>query len=282
MSIISMHDRNIIRSLAGLVASIAALPVQDEKRRLWRRLNGLQPERPMVMIDQICWNEMNVDDELTLLCESATCRDLEMQLRQTLYQWRHFPADKVVESFIRIPKAVNNSGFGIKVNEHISVKDPTNSVVGHAYLNQLAHDQDLEKIRMPVITHDAAETERRLSVAHELFDGILGIFEQGMDPYLSVWDPISTWMSVQDVLYALVDRPEFMLALARRMVDGYMGMLDQAEQQGLLCHSQALIHCTGALTDDLPAPGFNPEKPRQRHLDVWPGSDVRDGVPGYV
>ena len=44
---------------------------------LWRKLNGLKPERPMVMIDQVCWNEMNVDDELTLRCEDPECRGYE-------------------------------------------------------------------------------------------------------------------------------------------------------------------------------------------------------------
>ena len=31
----------------------------------------------MVMIDQVCWNEMNVDDELTLHCADAECRGYE-------------------------------------------------------------------------------------------------------------------------------------------------------------------------------------------------------------
>ena len=52
------HDKAIIRALATQVAEIAALPVQEEKRALWRRLNGLNPVRPMVTINQVCWNEM--------------------------------------------------------------------------------------------------------------------------------------------------------------------------------------------------------------------------------
>ena len=41
-------DRVILRELAARVAEIAALPVQEEKKRLWKALNGLKPERPMV------------------------------------------------------------------------------------------------------------------------------------------------------------------------------------------------------------------------------------------
>mgnify|MGYP005836655177 CR=1 FL=1 len=263
----SRKDRDIIRRLAAETAEIAALPVQEEKRRLWRQLNGLRPERPMVAIDQVCWNEMNVNDELTLVCEDAECRTYERWLRQQLYQWRHFPVDMVVEPFVRVPKAIGNTGFGITVKEQVAVTDPTSAVVGHAFENQFVTDADLDKIRTPIVTHDAAETARRLDVAHELFAGTLEIFEQGCDPYLSVWDPISTWMSVEDALYAIVDRPEYMLELGRRMVNGYLSMLDQLEEQGLLCHHQSLIHCTGAYTDELPAPGFDPARPRTK--DIW-------------
>jgi len=58
-----------------------------------------------------------------------------------------------------------------------------------------------------------------------------------------------------------------MLAMARPMVNGYMAMLDQLEEQGLLTGPQSLIHCTGAFTDELPAKGFQPEKPRTK--DIW-------------
>ena len=260
-------DIRIIRELAGRVAEIAALPVQEEKRQLWRRLNGLRPVRPMVEIDQVCWNEMNVDDELTLLCDDAECRAYEDALRRILYQWKHFPVDMVVEPFVRVPKAIHNTGIGIGTSEEIARIDPTSAVVGHSYKNQFATDADLDKIKMAIVTHDEAETARRLDVACDLFDGLIDIFEQGWDPYLSVWDPISMLMSVQDALYAIIDRPQFMKEMAKRIVASYMTALDQAEEQGLLCHSQSLIHCTGAYADDLPAPGFDPTRPRSR--DIW-------------
>jgi len=260
-------DKKILRELAKQTAEVAALPVQEEKRALWRALNGLKPVRPMVMIDQVCWHEMDVAGELALRCVSPEVRAYEQFLRRQLYQWRHFRVDQVVEPFIRVPLAIHNSGFGIQVEEEIAVGDAANDVVGHAYINQFARDEDLKKIQMPVIRHDAAESERRLEQAREIFDGLLAVVPWGSDPYLSVWDPISTWMGVQDILYALIDRPDFMLALANRMVAGYMSQLDQLEAQGLLCHGQSLIHCTGAWTDELPADGFDPNRPRTR--DLW-------------
>lgn len=263
----SKRDVAIIRGLADEVARIAALPVQEEKRALWRRLNGLDPVRPMVMIDQVCWNEMNIGDELVLQCEDPECRNYEVFLRRTLFQWRHFPVDMVVEPFIRVPKAIHGLGVGVAVQEEIAVLDATNSVVGHRFINQFETEEDLQKIRMPVISHDRAETERRMSVAHQLFDGLLDVRADGADLNLSLWDPISSWMGVEAALYALADKPDYMHRLVGRLTDAYISMLDQLEEQGLLCGVQSLIHCTGAWTDDLPAPGYDPDRPRRK--DLW-------------
>lgn len=264
---LNKKDKEIIRELATRVAEIAALPVQAEKRTLWRKLNARKPVRPMVLIDQVCWNEMAIDDELTLRCTDSVCRRYELNLRLILYQWTHFPVDMVVEPIMKVAKAVHNSGLGIRVREEIAVGDPTNAVVGHKYENQFRTEEDLEKIRVPKIGHDKQATDRRLETAHELFDGLLTVQPAGVEPYLSLWDPISTWMGVQNALYALIDTPDYIHRLLSRLTDSYMSMLDQLAEQGLLCGPQNLIHCTGAYTDELPAAGYDPERPRTK--DLW-------------
>ena len=260
------EDVGILRELGAEVAEIAALPVQDEKRGLWRRLNARDPVRPMVMIDQVAWNEIR-DEALIPNCTDPECRTYETVLRRTLYRWRHYPVDMVVEPFIRVHKAIHNSGLGITVQEDTVATDPANDVVGHRYVNQFQTADDLEKIQVPRISHDTDETARRLDVAHEIFDGLLEVLPWGLDPYLSFWDPISTWMGVEGALFALIERPEYMHRLVARMRDGYLAMLDQLEEQGLLCRPQSLIHCTGAHSDELPAPGYDPGKPRTK--DLW-------------
>jgi hypothetical protein len=264
---LNTKDVGLIRELAVQVAEIAALPVQEEKRTLWRKLNAREPARPMVLIDQVCWNEMNHDGSLTLQCEDEECRGYEERLRRTLYKWRHFPVDMVVDPFVRISKAIRNTGFGIQVREERAVGDPTNTVVGHKYENQFETEADLEKIQTPRISHDAAETDRRLAVAHELFDGLLEVRPSGTEIGMALWDAIAQWMGVENALYALADRPDYMHRLMSRLTDGTLSMIDQLEEQGLWCEPQSLIHCTGAYTDELPAPGYNPRAPRAK--DIW-------------
>jgi len=258
-------DKTILRNLAGQIAEIAALPIQDEKRSLWRKLNSLKPERPMVMIDQVCWNEMNANDTLTLQCENEELRGWELALRKRLYQWMYFPVDSVMEPFVSIKKSVVGMNLGMSNQEHTLATDDTNSVVSHAYVNQFASIEDLEKIKFPVVKHDERETSRRIAIAQEMFDGLLEVRAEGPAAYLSVWDPISMWMGVEGALYSLIDQPELMIALAHKIVDGYMTGLDQLEALNLLEGPQSLIHCTGAWTNELPQEIKSPWTTK----DIW-------------
>jgi hypothetical protein len=261
-------DRTVLRELAKQVAEIAALPVQEEKKRLWRALNSLKGERPMVVIEQVCWHEMNVEDKLTLRCEDKECRGYEWHLRSILYRWEYFPVDMVVEPLVRVGKAIKNTMFGMHIEEETLATAEKNDVVSHKYENQFKSIDDVyEKIKMPVVSHDAAETKRRLELAEYLFDGIMPVQAEGHSPYISIWDNIAMWMGVEPALYAMVDDPDMMHALVKRMAEGYMIMLDEMSEQKLLCRPQSSIHCSGAFTGELPAPGYDAENPRTK--DIW-------------
>lgn len=262
-------DKEILQGLANKYAEIAALPVHEEKRKLWVEHNGLRPLRPMVMIDQVCWNEMNNNEGIVTHCEDSFLAMLEGNLRRMLYRWEHFPVDLVFDNWITVPKAINNTRFGIEIQEETESTSEDGNVLSHSYENLFQSEEDLEKIKTPVVTHDEAETARRSAMANDIFEGILEVRVEGQTPYLSIWDPLSTWMSVEDALFGMVDKPDLIHGMLQRMTDGYLSMLDQMEDQGLLTsqESQTGIHCTGAYTDELPAEGYDPEKPRCQ--DLW-------------
>ena len=61
---LTREDILLLQQLAKEYTEAAALPVHQEKKRLWLKLNHLHMERPMLTIDQIPWNEMDVDGSL--------------------------------------------------------------------------------------------------------------------------------------------------------------------------------------------------------------------------
>jgi hypothetical protein len=264
---IPVSDRDTLRELGTQVAEIAALPVQQEIVSLWKALNGLKPIRPMVMIDQIPWHEMEVNGELTLRTEDEFSREIETTLRRTLYQWRHMRADMVVEPVVEIPKVIRGEGFGLPIAEKAAILDPRNDIYGHAYIDQLQTEDDLKKITEPKVSLDERATAESEEKAHAIFDGILEVRRQGRFPTFSPWDIIVQWRSPEHMILDLADRPEFMHRIVSRVTEVSLSQLDQYEALGLLGFGQRLIHCTGAYTDELPAPGFNSARPRPK--DLW-------------
>ena len=264
---VSTKDRDTLRHLADKVALIGALPQQRETIKHWKALNGLRPVRPMVTIDQVCWNEMDVDGELELHCETDFTRGIEQGLRRKIYAWRHMPVDMVVDPWVEIPKVIRNDGYGIQVDERVAVLDPTNDVVGHLYTDQLKTEMDAMRIRAPRVSLDQEATARAEETAREIFDGVLPVHLQGVFPAFNPWDQITTWRGAQNVLLDLVDRPALSHMIISRCTDALLAELDQLESQGLLGRDMGLVHCTGAFSDEIPAADYDPERPRAR--DLW-------------
>ena len=264
---VSKRDREVLRELGSEVAELAALPAQGERISLWKALNGLRPARAMVMIDQIPWHEMEVDGELALRTEDAFCQEIETQLRRTLYSWRHMRADMVVEGTIEIPKAIRSTGFGVETIERRAVSDPRNEIVGHYFVDQMKTEEDVERIQTPEVTLDEEATAEAEEKAHGIFDGVLDVRMQGWGTMFAPWDLIVQWRGAEALLLDLADRPAFMHGIISRVTEAQLSMLDQLEEKGLLASGQRLIHCTGAYADELPAAGYDPERPRAK--DLW-------------
>lgn len=264
---LSQGDLAVLRGLAHEVADIAALPDQARAIERWKALNGLRPVRPLVLIDEIPWHEMDVDGDLALRTEDETARVFERALRETLYRWRHLRTDMVVEAAIDVPKVIRSSGFGIERDESTLALDQHSEIVSHEYHDQLADEQAVDRIRAPEVELDVDATARIEARAHEAFDGILEVRMQGWTPSFELWDDIVYWRGAQAVLFDLAARPEHMHAIASRYTDARLAMLDQLETKGLLGRDQSLVHCTGAWTDALPAPGYDPHRTRAR--DLW-------------
>ena len=253
---LNSNDISVLRSLAAEYAEIAALPVQAEKKRLWLKLNTLSMERPMLLIDQIPWNEMDVDGFLVCRVGDAYWGRVEHELRRTIYKWRYMPADMVVDPYICLPRPINNTGWGVNAKTDgyiIQEKDATAS--SSHYVNQFEEMEDVEKIQMPVVTLDTAREQEIISEAHMLFDGIIGFSMTGNVMHLGVWDSISAWMGVENCYIELMDRPELMHAMMEKLTRGLLSMIEQMNALELFDINSNLCHCSHTYLPDMPAEG---------------------------
>ena len=248
-------ELDIVRVLATQVAEIAAKPEMRKRKQLWIDNNALRYTRPPVNIEQVCWEEMNCNDELTLRCADPVLRRFENDLRRTIYKEKHFPVDFVVDPEYKIPLAIKGTGFNIPIREKVLSSSRDCEVVSHEYTDQFQNEEDIEKLCFPDVKLND-EANRLLSdAAHEAFDGIMPVLFIGAEAWVRTWDLISMWRGVTPALYDMADRPELIHKLVRRITDITCAYFDQLEEKGLLNASQSYVHCTGAYTDELPKSG---------------------------
>ena len=84
---ITGKDRTIIRDLAKQLAEIAAWPIMEEKRKLWRRLNSMERVRPMVVLQNGTWHETNWIIDRMLICEGEEARMYEWTYRSMIWAY---------------------------------------------------------------------------------------------------------------------------------------------------------------------------------------------------
>ena len=264
-------DRTILRKLGEKIAGIAALPVQREKAEMWRRLNDLEPVKPMIWINEIPWHEMDVNDELKIQCTDPFCRGVEGGLRRTIYQWEHIRGDMVVEETLYSPLVIRDTGFGIGEDVDIVRTDPRSGVVSRTFHPQIREEKDIEKIKMPEITHDEEASERNYQQMANIFHGIIPVKKRGIPgQWFAPWDNLIRWWGVQEAMIDLALRPELVHMVMEHFISAYIHRLDQWEELNLLALNNSNIRIGSGgygYSDELPQDDFEPD--HVRPIDIW-------------
>lgn len=264
-------DKTILRRLGEKIAETAALPIQKEKADMWSRLNGLERVKPMIWINEIPWHEMDVNDELKIQTTHPFCRRLEGELRRNIYQWEHMRGDMVVEGVLYSSLVTRDTGFGIGEDVDIVRTDERSNIVSRTFHPQIREEKDLEKIKMPEITHDEKASERSYQTMVDIFDGIIPVEKRGVPGrWFAPWDNLIRWWGVQEAMMDMALRPELVHKAMDRLVSAYLRRLEQWEELNLLALNNANIRIGSGgygYCDELPQEDFDPD--HVRPIDIW-------------
>ncbi len=266
-------DRTILRGLAQQVAEIAALPIQDTRRRLWVEHNSLRTQRPMMLIfPEGAWQELL--PESALLCTDEEARRIEWQLRSRVYHHVHFQDDTVIEGEWIVGKVIRSSGWGLEPK-----RIPSPEARG-AYMFDpvLLEPADLHKLRFPEMTYDADATERALDQAQDLFGDILQVRLKGVG-HLSyhLMNQYVHWRGLEAAMLDMCLQPQFLHDAMAILEEGHRRILDQYVEQNLLSlNNDGTYQNSGGngYTDELPKPGFDPA--RIRPCDMWASAESQE------
>ncbi|MBQ3080134.1 MAG: hypothetical protein IJC48_09095 [Clostridia bacterium] len=248
-------DREILRTLAARIREISEMPIQAEKRELHRAVNSKRMIRPVVLMDELPWNQLNGSGELTLKCENAFLRRVEDVFRKTLWKYDHCPCDMLVEPFYALPRSITIGDIGISAPiGEVRMADKGNNIISRSLQDQLSSFDALEKLHVPEIYADDDKTNAEKEMLTDIFGDLLPVKTVGLNHagFLCPWDDLSFWRGVEAIYMDLYDEPELLHETMKRIMDIKKQLLEKEIELELLDDYLPLLHCTASLTDELP------------------------------
>ena len=263
-----MKDLHILRQLAGEYAELAMTDFNLAVPNRYRDLNSLRSDvRPPVLAFEEPWGEFD-HEELKLRCVDERSRALENHLRREIFKVRHHRGDYAIKPYAEAQVVLNDSGYGFTVNDQRTIESLTgSSISAHSYVDQLPDESALENFRMPEITINQEQTDANVALVSEVFNGLLKVRKAGKTLYMASWDVIPRLHGVQNCMFDLYDRPEFMHAVIDMFTRVHEHELTRYEELNVLETDPYYLHCTPACTWDLPVKDIDRDNITAK--DVW-------------
>ncbi len=240
-------DIEIIRDLCKKYMEIAESERHVKMRRRFKDTNDLKTVRPPLIIEEIPWQQMNYEHALDCVCEDAGLRGMEYGLRVALFREKYFKCDNFIEPCWVVHKAFSSTGNGLDSLVQENVKNALHTdIKSHEYHDVLEDEAALEHFHLPVVTSYPEADEQNMDRIREIVGDSIPVVLRGHGIYDAPWDRIARLRGVQNILYDMYDRPEYLLKIRRLYADASESLLTQMDALGLLENTAPDLHCTPA------------------------------------
>ena len=267
----NQHDIDILRPLAERYAAIAALPIQDAKRKLWTDHFSLKPCRVPILATYGMWNVWcrEVFGDAQMQCQDAFFRQHERELRMRIFQHEVVGDDYIQEPWIALGATVKGGWgnlWGVTESMHASDMEGGAAI----FDPPLKSWDDMAKLRMTHHEIDEADTARNLEKLTGAIGAILPIDVLRTPSYNGFMSDISTSITklrgMEQLMLDMYESPAELHRLLAFMRDGILQNNQEAESAGHYTltsgHNQAMSYA-----NDLESPKPN-SGPRQRR-QIW-------------
>ena len=233
----NQKDIAVIRDLAKRYAEVAADPVQEERRELWRMKNSLERCRPLIHVRFGYWNAWakEVFGEKQLACQDPFWRGIERSLRILLFH-ADLADDTPMEPWLTVETVhVHHPGgvWGVR-HEWERPDGGGGAARWDPPIKNLA--DDLGRLKRPLHKIDEAETARQAARLREAVAGIIAV-DVRRNALLFGWlADISTELAklrgLEQIMIDMYEDPAGLKRLLAFMRDSVLAVQDAAEQAG--------------------------------------------------
>jgi hypothetical protein len=239
-------DRLTIRALAARRAEIAALPVMADRKRQWRALHDLRPERPMILFETETVHEYVAPDELR--CEDPFLRAIEATMRQDIRHFEEVGDDIVLEPYFRLGWDLVPSSWGVDLVQIPAEVGAGVIQLGYTFNFPIKTPADAGLLQPRTFRVDRDRTLARQRLLEDAFGDLLPIRVGNYDPFVieqgaESWAgnyfiglswQIYRFIGNDGLLSWVYESPETIHALMEYMTRDRDQMFSFVEQEGLV------------------------------------------------
>jgi hypothetical protein len=162
----TLKEKTRLRELAKQWMQIANSDDIKLKKRQWKALRDLKPERPMILFETFAVSGFVVEEDL--MCESELLRNVEKTLIYGIKQYNELDDDIVLEKYFRIPWKIIRSDYGLPIVEHHAENS-----MGYLSNFPIHTPDDLKKLKERTFSVNRQETLGLKNALEEIFGDIL-------------------------------------------------------------------------------------------------------------
>jgi hypothetical protein len=233
-------DVAILRELTKQYVEVAAKPIQDERRDLWRRHNSLERTRPLIYVRWLAaWHEA-ADSKLE--CEDGFFQHFETVLRQEIFQ-DTIGDDSIQEPWLTLGAARPTPPGGIWGLPYGRIPSP---IAGGSWMFDppIKRWEDMEGLAE---IHHVVDEELTAHSLARLQEAIGDLIEISVDraPVWQVWHAdisydIANLRGLEQVMWDMADAPGQLHRLCRFLSESIQRVHQEAEDAGdwRLCDHQ--------------------------------------------
>jgi hypothetical protein len=226
------NDRQTLRKLATRWMELAAMPIMEERRRLWTALKDLRAERPMVLFET--WFLENYVAEEELEAGTPFFRDVERHMRWILRQIEEIGDDMVLEPQYRVYWDIEASDYGVPLHSQ-HAEDAQGGQVAYHYNHPLRIPQDVEKLEPRRFRVDRMKTCRRVEALQDAFGDILPVVLHGTGGlHAALTQDLFKLIGNDNLLTWKFDAPEALHQVMAFLRDDRLAYFAWLEREGLL------------------------------------------------